>query len=473
VSTSSHSIVSLVSFLQKAIDSSWESSSHLPETEKFLKKIRNNLNWYLEVIYIVLEDKDIGSEIKEKFFGDINKLLYNLIPQIKGLCEGTTEKIPFWLALLLEYEFENTCKTLKNSNLKNETGIALYPVIEVNYYYENVSDFLGKQLESLNKEITDDFEITTLPDYISSDTSKELIALGFQYVMMDDALYNAILFHEIAHHIFIAGKYEEPFKQKIIKLYKRKLSKVLKADGYNDEEIDIAVDDYVKPLLSWLQELFCDCFGATIVGPAYVFAYRDICSLFPDENPITFSDSHPASLFRKIYQWKVMKTVGWIKPLKNNRFSKDAKKIINTLQISDSPRKYEFTNGPDDEYYRGLFKEFKKHVADIEKQARKCVPDAKNRVSDFWGMGEEVKDALEVAIVPSTIPKNGKIQHPLPSTILNISRIISEGGYKKLLENWPKEKGGLSKLLDVQKGLNNWTQKAIEDWVLIKRSGKA
>ena len=99
--SSSHSIISLISFLQKSIDSSWESSSHLPETEKFLKRIQNNLNWYLEVIYIVLEDKDTSNEIKEKFFGDINKLLYYLIPPIKGLCEGTTEKIPFLVGVIV------------------------------------------------------------------------------------------------------------------------------------------------------------------------------------------------------------------------------------------------------------------------------------------------------------------------------------------------------------------------------------
>ena len=381
-------------------------------------------------------------------------------------------RYPFWLALLLDYEFKNTCETLNNSYLKNEIGIALYPVVEVNYYYENVSNFLGKQLEDLNKEITEDYEITTLPDSISTNKSKELIALGFQYVMMDDALYNAILFHEIAHHIFISGKYEKPFKQKIFKLFKRKLSRRIKSNSYNDEEINIAVDNYVKPLLSWIQELFCDCFGAAIVGPAYVFAYRDICSLFPEENPKTFSYSHPASLFRKIYQWKVMKKVGWTKPLKNNNFSKETKNIISTLRVIKNPREYEFIDENEDVYYRELFNEFKKHVEDIEKLARNCVTDAKKRVADFWGIGAEVKEALELAIVPSTIPKNGKIQHPLPSTILNISRIISESGYKNLLENWPKEKEGLPKLLDVQKGLNNWTQKAIEDWVLIKTTGK-
>ena len=101
---------------------------------------------------------------------------------------------------------------------------------------------------------------------------------------------------------------------------------------------------------------------------------------------------------------------------------------------------------------------------------------------------------LENAVVPSTIivswqrtlnglewkdahgwldPEEGakgkaRVYHPQPSTVMNVARLLYEGGSERLLEQWPEDDAE-KKVFQVHSRLSDWAQKAIADWLLFRQ----
>ena len=95
---------SLLKALRGTIADSEGSATHLRETEAFLNSIANHLDWYDEVLAL-LEQHGVNEEIVSTTIDEISKAIYQVVDPIKQLCEGTTDRIPCELAVLLGQEY--------------------------------------------------------------------------------------------------------------------------------------------------------------------------------------------------------------------------------------------------------------------------------------------------------------------------------------------------------------------------------
>lgn len=504
---------SLLHALIRNIDYSRESSTHLRETEDFLVAIKEHLVWYDRILHIVWADEErFPPEEVADTVGVVENLVYEVIESVKGLCDGTTDRIPFSLATLLNHEFERYIKSDTEDRGRTadtedqRRGVALYPVTEVNYYYEDVSDAIGNAFHDLDIWLVDVVLSRLDPEPIHDppDFPRSLIAIGFQYAMVDDVLYNGILFHELGHYVFKRRKLDERFRKLVEQSLRRKFRQFSAYKDYIDRKIYADarefVDGQVNIVLSWIMELFCDAFGVAIMGPAYAFAFRDLAG--PQSRSTAFFVTHPADLLRQQIQWHVLQKTEWsIAPTKVTKgarqFVKTASDVFAHLRSERLPRldkwdvdalKYvsHETIAP------VLIKELSRHRTRIVEAAIKSVDDWSERRNDFWALGPTVATALEHGIVPSTVVlaranpefsqvKSTKLRgrrrcyHPLPSTVMNVGRILFHTGCPELRANWPRRQGGSPShddILQIHRRLSEWVQKAIMDWLLIKGAAK-
>ena len=103
---------SLLRALIDTIGRSLSASTYLYETDGFLHALKRQLAWYEHALLafhaadLHREHRDLSRLITEAFLDQDNRLVEN----IKGLCEGTTDVIPFALAAYLNLEFSDLCE---------------------------------------------------------------------------------------------------------------------------------------------------------------------------------------------------------------------------------------------------------------------------------------------------------------------------------------------------------------------------
>lgn len=547
---------SLLHALIETIDHSTQSSTYLRETERLLDVLRCQLDWYEKALLAFqnageqhgnYDEFDALSEETLQTFQDPDT---RLIENIKGLCEGTTDAIPYALAAYLNEEFQRLCdehdliqpeaddeKGASDEGLGDKDkapadkgGVALCPFRQFNFFYEDI----GRSFAGIFLSLTGRFR--DLLEVLAPDEGRKLLQdlpkmprthalIGCQYAMADDVLYHSVLFHELGHYLFgfmHKDDYRQNLREKvlerlptdhILKAYSRALQ-----DSDIDEKrgfVSFQQTQLLALLLRWTNELFADAFATALGGPQYGLAFHNLAG--PRQEHTTFTQLHPADLLRQRQQWLTLKQSGWATyqkvtedgttPDKDGAANKDegagfkemAQQALSTLRHEEPSDEPDWRPEPH-LVAEAIFPVLVSILDDIRTKiagdAIACVSDTERRSSEFWQLGPDVWMMLENAVVPSTVvskqrtlnglegmdahdwldPEEGAkgkawVYHPRPCTVMNVVRLLYEGGCKKLLEEWPGE-DDKEKLFLLHSRLSDWAQKAIADWLLFREKAR-
>ncbi len=522
---------SLLHALIDTIDRSLRSATYLHETRELLKALKVQLTWYEDALHAFPagfhdEFDDLSEGIVEEFLRGKT----GIVEDIKGLCEGTTAAIPYALATYLNKEFrrlydpkpEGSWPLSMPRPKQVRGGVALCPFRQFNYFYQDVGHNLEKIFGKLDAMIIGYCENSGLGTDKLPARDKfpgSLAMIGFQYAMASDIIQQAVLFHELGHHLFAMKELPDTAcRGRLLEKLKERLPEEFLLAGVEDttrrteaieENATRIRDDMIIP---WIGELFADAFAIAIGGPQYGLAFRDLTG--PSKRERTFTETHPADLLRRHQQWKTLQEAGWAKgmvdgPPRDEDFASLASGVFRRLEPGDDLANvswkflHPFFGTQDEPPGLDVFVTILKEEFDwIAKSAVACVDDADSRCAEFWALGPEVMKLFERAVVPSTIvlkqsslgeragidvdghldPDGGDkgeawIYRPQPCTVMNVARVIYETGCGKLLEDWPPpqqagETVPKDKLFVVHARLSDWTQKAIADWLLYEGQEK-
>jgi len=413
-----------------------------------LEALKRQLTWYEDSL-LVFRTSDLVDEFKHLSEGILRGFLRpetRLVEDIKGLCEGTTDVIPYALATYITHEFRRLCDPKPEGSWPLSMhrpkeacgGVALCPFRQFNYFYQDVGRSLADTFQKLDAMILEQRDSLASDSGRLRDPSgfpKTHVMIGFQYAMAGDIIYHSVLFHELGHHLF-AAKWM-PDKQHAERLYD-KLRRDLPADVLlkdvppkvrddPDRRAQI-LDNTARHLLDyfilpWVGELFADAFAVALGGPQYGLAFHNLTG--PSERDTTFGQSHPADLLRKHQQWITLREIGWTedKPVKDagapgavgkdrsvaESFRAVAVEVFSSLR----PRSIEDVRWKivdpssvihdEDPVLTVLAAVLIDELHRIAAKAVEVVEDAKVRCSEFWALGPEVMKLFERAVVPSTI----------------------------------------------------------------------
>lgn len=530
-SASAYPTQSLLKALHHTIKDSKASATHLRETDDFLDSVARHLTWYDQVFDLLDRHYADVQEYVGPAVDETSKVICQLVEPVKRLCEGTTDRIPFELAILLQRE-------LRDSTNDQLARVALCPLPNLNFLYTDFGTTVADLFKGLDRWLEQDI-LLELPEEMQKEAQKQNlwkppalpsshILIGCQYAMAEDILFNSVLFHEIGHHVFkikgLWGVYREKFETELDEQFSKELPEYsdLKQKPEKNSQKRKYLGGARDICTRWTNEVFSDAFACAAIGPHFAFAMRDLFRLKPTPEPRTFSTSHPADLLRQFAQSRVLEDCGWFSQGNaptHEQFLNGATAVFGRLRVDSSlgePEKWQpeewgvkpltkMTNYTEAEIHV-LLRVFFGRLLEIGEEAMKHVSDHRLRSLEFWCLGPYVKEALEAhAVVPSTLvidhpaghesesPKatpttrrwisdkgetqQEKIQtykyHPKPSTVLNSARLIMELGTEKLVQTCYAHKRSSIDRHDVSRCrglLSEWARKAIGDFNLLKDS---
>lgn len=513
--------------LTGTVSRSLATATYLPETEKFLLALRDQLKWYEDVLLrfheagcfpeVRILSREIGQELQAEH-----------VSNLKGLCEGTTDVIPFALASYINREFRQLRranaprgqqateprergKTEADSPCPVKGGVALCPFRQFNYFYQDVGVSFSELFDKLNDLVKEHLEVLASRGVGVSgppESPGTLAMIGFQYAMGRDIIFQSVLLHELGHHLF-----DPPRREKYRERLYEKLKASILADSSTREPLAaIFTDHYLQNnLLPWVGELFADAFAIALAGPQYALAFRDMTG--PLEREKTFGNKHPADLIRRRIQWDAMVEIGWVQEVKapsgseasptsptdqregKAEFASLAREVFSTLRPAKDKKTREWSfsypslEGGTETVSKEMVALLENECPRIVKDALACVKDAKERCKEFWRLGGLVARRLEKAIVPSTIVLSSRVDDvanvrmdpylgevmgrevcvytPQPCTVMNAARVLYQSGCKGLRDEWSEQDDSKDSLIRVHSRLSDWALKAVSDWLLV------
>lgn len=484
------------SFLHSLIDSVELARTRAPilvENAELLKRIGAALSWCDAAMYRALHHEDIEDERKQDVLDTIFADTSKVVGLIRALGHASTDAVPYALGQLLNMELQTL--GLPGGRL------AFYPVNNFNYTFLNVSSKLAKVLDQLVDTLYTlcrrFLPESLIEEYESRGFQLEggPSAIGFQYAMRHDVLYNAVLFHELGHCCASRGNLRFVTDDVLVEVFE------LLEPGGLDRLEELTTDDkfvrdfrrYAGYLRSWADELFSDCFAAAIAGPQYAHATQDIFDPGSGTAAQTaLAVAHPPDPLRHAQIWATLEQSGWTQAGANHdEFTDLARAQLEQLRPDDDLDSFHATVGRltlrEASHAQGLYDILTAMCDDIRAEAISRIPNLEARISEFWGAGYAIYDCLNRGIVPSTIHIAREAVperlHPHPVVVMNVARVIFSDGCTQLRRNWlaaEEAAGGMGDDSDHEikkrnhRHLSAWTEKAIEDWILLeRRSGPA
>ncbi len=269
---------------------------------------------------------------------------------------------------------------------------------------------------------------------------------------------NTLIYHELGHFVF------------------EELSK----DGQVSKKIDEALSDTFgsqfdtapEPsrswcrdhLLSWSEEIYCDLFALSVVGPAYSFASIDLFSLLvllEQPRSLEFKRYHPAEACRFNEQLQYLTEHGWwdgVQHVETPHIS-----LIESLAAKPE-EDYTYPMAENAAVGQRLLKAFLLVRPQIKLLLEDTAPLAERGLADFREWQEDIKKYLRHGVVPSSVSRSGQTFYPSPVAIINTSICFYLGSLVELLGRIrgydPNNVGNRS---EVGAKVEMWAMKALED----------
>jgi hypothetical protein len=225
---------------------------------------------------------------------------------------------------------------------------------------------------------------------------------------------------------------------------------------------------------SWTEEIFCDLFAISLIGPASSFAFSQLVGASmligrPPGEPAdfySFESDHPAEVSRFYYHRKVLERLGWWEVIKD--WSSPPVEVLRICSDSTSLFAVEVGGAlrtvPQD---RLLFC-FDEVCDWLVKYVPSKVKRRTDEVADFKVQAPIIADYLRRAIVPSTVMIGKDAVYPSPVVLINAGYRFLLEELSLLLENIEDESpNSIESRSKFSARLELWLLKALEDHRLL------
>jgi len=284
--------------------------------------------------------------------------------------------------------------------------------------------------------------------------------LGLPYSQSKSLFMNCLLYHEAGH--FIAEEINLFPEEDLPELTEELKSDFKRYANWAGMTIQI-----------WMEELFADIVAVKLIGPAYTYASMELLRLvynLSKRDLRTFSIDHPADALRFREQLKILKVDHWKSYTEPEQWQ-ELEKIADIKQNTYLP--------PDDEDPAMRKKWLKlirflcrsKIIQKVHDLADLHLADRANPCDCFMQSAAIIRECLQHGIVPSWSGMQRQIPHP--TAIINgaVFFLLSDmDDLYKIVPSINKNKAG--ERASLEKRLEMWCIKGIEDWLLRKNKNQ-
>jgi hypothetical protein len=328
----------------------------------------------------------------------------------------------------------------------------LFHTIEANYF-----EIPGSGARNTANRIADLIEGTAFPPSLG--------LLGIPYSQGDGFFLNCSLAHEIGHFI-----YQEDSSAVIASEIDNTLQRMTDEIGELEEQDTL----FCTELLStWTEEIFCDLFAITQIGPAYAFALSQLIGASfligqSDGEPAdfySFTLTHPAEVSRIQAQQKLLDRLGWWQVIKD--WKSAPVKVLHRCSTGSALYTVEsaFPTGVTQERFLQCHNEMCDYLIDY---LMALLPKVNRDVRTFKEQAAAISEYLRRAVVPSTIVIDGKDKYPSSMVLLN-------AGFRFMLEDLSllfnniqeSDSSSIEQRSRFIKRIELWLLKALEDCRLL------
>jgi hypothetical protein len=227
---------------------------------------------------------------------------------------------------------------------------------------------------------------------------------------------------------------------------------------------------------AWAEEIFCDRFAISLVGPAFSFSYIemfDVLGIAEDDRVNDFTDTHPSDSCRFFEHSEQLRRTGWWVFLDQQRESSFPSLIRKLASISQT--RYRFYSGERTALARRTLKAFQ----EIQPFVRVLVARVFQRSEARFRGGEEeqcvaaIEKYLSWGVVPATIIRNANAFRPDPVLLINAAYRFYLEGIPTLVSRIARPRSDELQFVSQREKwaqrVEQWTIKALEDLQLPSR----
>lgn len=300
---------------------------------------------------------------------------------------------------------------------------------------------------------------------------QNLTLVGIPYSQSSGLFLNCLIPHEMAHFV-----YQELMGDEV----RAKVDSILNSHYADVQNATEEAVSQVRDLLNqWVEEIYCDFFAISIVGPAFTFAFAEMtsASLIIDEcdgklaQSFEFGLSHPADVARFHLHMKYLQALGWWDPIQS--WKSNSVELLKQCGRVSEKTSASSTIPPDVRKLLDLrcFWEVSEWLLDFVKTKVPTSGEDIDDLADYYG---EISKYLAHAIIPSTIVTKSGPVYPNPVVIINSAfRFVLED-LDRLLENIEDVvTDSVSDRSKYTERLEIWILKALEDYRLLSASQEA
>jgi hypothetical protein len=285
-----------------------------------------------------------------------------------------------------------------------------------------------------------------------------LIAIPYS---QDESLFsNLIICHEIGHFVFEQLHLER-------KLFPRIKRALQKPNPLSATDLSWCL----QRVWSWAEEIFCDRFAISLVGPAFSFSYIemfDVLGIADADKINDFTDTHPSDSCRFFEHSEQLKRTGWWSLLdqRDSTYTDLIRKLANVPS-----RRYRFYS--EEENKSKLEKRALKAFLEIQHFVGVLVSNVfQGSESRFHGSEEAacveaIEKYLSWGVVPATIIHDKKAFRPDPVLLINAAYQFYLEGIPTLIGRIKQPRREQLQYVSQQEKwsqrVEQWTIKALED----------
>ncbi len=315
------------------------------------------------------------------------------------------------------------------------------------------------------------------------DFPQHLGIIEFPYSQADSVFLNCLIAHEMGHFVF--DLLPDTTSDLLLQTIGNNIKSVFgtKYSQLTDAQVRWCRDK----LLDWIEEVFCDFFAIWLVGPCFSLAYIELLDLsvglYPSSGTYTgspsFTDSHPATLFRLKEHVRLLKLLGWWPEVLRYRshYIRLLEQAALTPTTSARFKPEDSTNNNLADKTLEAFFLTTPQIQDVVQEVMVGVDCGLNAYLRYHG---SIEQYLRQGVIPSTVMLGNSLldrglaamglapsprrEHPEFVSIINAA-------HKFYLESFPQLVGSIAGADDRScadrnkwlKRLEAWTMKAIED----------
>jgi hypothetical protein len=272
-------------------------------------------------------------------------------------------------------------------------------------------------------------------------------------------LTNTLIFHELAHFVFEELWLWGELEASALAALRRRLPDFDKVDGATQAWCQ-------ERLLDWSQEIFCDLFALSAIGPAYAFAYIELFSLLGllnIEASKKFQDSHPADGFRFREQLFLLRRSGWWNAIKDLRCG-HVRLITEHSAIREAD--YVFPDAVPGVDGQPLIQAFLDMTQEIRTVVTKTIGPARSGLPLFKRKNAQIQRCLANGVVPSAIVESDASS--FRKAIINSAACFYLDSLEKLIDNVAdRDSDNVVDRSQIADKVEMWTMKALEDCNLV------